>query len=103
MHLRPYEFERFRSMLEQSVGLYFADDKQRVLESKLTAVGQMLGVADGLTLLERIRRSPGDRQLLLNALTVGESYFFRNRPHFDLLRERILPGLGSSARGRGLR
>ena len=30
---------------------------------------------------------------LIRSMTVGETYFFRNKPHFDLLRERVLPAL----------
>jgi chemotaxis protein methyltransferase CheR len=103
MRLSPYEFERFRSALEEGAGLHFADDKQRLLESKLAAFGRTLGVTSGLALLERVRHSPEELQALVNALTVGESYFFRNRPHFHVLRERILPDLARSGSTRGLR
>ena len=30
---------------------------------------------------------------LIRSMTIGETYFFRNKPHFDLLRERVLPAL----------
>src|SRR6202012_5181987 len=30
---------------------------------------------------------------LVGELTIGETYFFRQREHFDLMRERILPDL----------
>src|SRR5579859_3612488 len=30
---------------------------------------------------------------LIRSVTIGETYFFRNKPHFDLLRERVLPAL----------
>ncbi len=29
----------------------------------------------------------------IRSLAIGETYFFRNKPHFDLLRERVLPAL----------
>src|SRR5579859_2391509 len=30
---------------------------------------------------------------LIRSLTIGETYFFRNKPHIDLLREQVLPAL----------
>jgi len=30
---------------------------------------------------------------LIKSLSIGETYFFRNKPHFDLLREQLLPAL----------
>lgn len=30
---------------------------------------------------------------LIRSLLIGETYFFRNKPHFDLLREQVLPAL----------
>jgi chemotaxis protein methyltransferase CheR len=30
---------------------------------------------------------------LIRSLTIGETYFFRNKPHVDLLRDQVLPGL----------
>lgn len=40
-------------------------------------------------------------QALIRALAIGETYFFRDRAHFDLLRERILPPLIQRRRDEG--
>ena len=47
-------------------------------------------------LLDRLERDPdggGEWQRLLARFTVGESYFFRDRGQFRLLREEVLPEL----------
>lgn len=50
--------------------------------------------------IRRIKDSKEALQNLVNHLTVGESYFFRNRPHFDAVRNRILPELIENAKKR---
>lgn len=46
-----------------------------------------------LTHLQQAPESDGLWQVLIRALTVGETYFLRDNNHFRLLREQILPGI----------
>jgi chemotaxis protein methyltransferase CheR len=78
-----------------TVGLQLDPDKRREIEVKLAPMLEELGPAE---LVDRILASEGTLQRAVNLLTIGESYFFRNRPHFDALRNRILPDLIESRR-----
>jgi len=89
-------YERFQSLVLERSGLYFPDAKRRALER---------GVVKGLEASSsgslddyyvRLLREPSSSHTwdqLVATLTVGETYFFRNKGHFNALRQRILPNL----------
>jgi chemotaxis protein methyltransferase CheR len=79
-------------------GLQFPAGKRRDLRSRLAPL--LAEVDDPAGLPARIRLDPALRQAVLNRLTIGESYFFRNHPHFDALRRTILPDLETRRRDR---
>ncbi|MFO8072562.1 MAG: CheR family methyltransferase [Polyangia bacterium] len=81
--------------IAETVGLQLDPAKRREIEVKLSPMLEELAPAE---LVDRILASEGTLQRAVNLLTIGESYFFRNRPHFDALRNRILPDLIESRR-----
>lgn len=86
------DLEELASYIEKKVGLVFTTEKRRELEIKL-AEHPDLKTKTSRQFLFDVRRSPEALQELVNRLTIGESYFFRNRPHFDALKENIIPDL----------
>jgi len=62
----------------------------RKLQSRLQELG-LKSCSEYLKLLQR----PGTKELdeLISQLTIGETYFFRNRPHFKALETLVLPKL----------
>lgn len=98
--------ERFRAVIEQRLGLAFADDHLTHLEAVLRA----RSAATGGSVTEYLERltSPLDGQQEIAALsadlTVGETYFFRNPDQFRALAEAALPArLAARAGERRLR
>ncbi len=85
------DLERFRGAIVRRLGLQFDDSKTaflaEVLQRRLDAVGR--GAARYLDELER-GASSGEVGALAAELTVPETYFFRNRAHFDALSEAVL-------------
>lgn len=72
-------------------GLSMRSHPARLRDGILTACAE-LSIRDETELLARVDRA--DRRAtdaLARALTIGESYFFREPAHFDLLRTRLLP------------
>ena len=96
LNLTQADYERFRDLVLERSGLYFPEAKQRSLRRGL---GEALGASSCTRLDEYYRLlqySPSNSSewdSLVSALTVGETYFFRNKGHFDALAQHILPEL----------
>jgi chemotaxis protein methyltransferase CheR len=79
--------ERLRSLF----GLSLITHPAR-LGDGLRAACKDMGIADDAELLARVDGGDRDaRTALARALTIGETYFFREPLHFDLLRDSLLP------------
>ena len=87
------EFTELRSFLAERTGLSFSAEKQKEFQDKLQDYIYETGTKDGRQLIQKVRGDTDELQKVVNDLTIGESYFFRNRPHFEALKERIIPEL----------
>lgn len=86
-------YQRFRDLLNARSGLYYPDSKRGDLTYGLNVVLRASGLGS-LAELERAVQTPGPVwELLLTHLTIGETYFFRNAPQIQALRQHILPEL----------
>ncbi|MGE0491849.1 MAG: CheR family methyltransferase [Vulcanimicrobiota bacterium] len=89
-------FERLRDVALASSGLHYyqsrPEDLARRVAKRLTAVGANSCKAY-LEQLSPYDPSQGEMARLISVLTVGETYFFRNRRHFFALEREIIPAL----------
>lgn len=71
------------------------DSKAYLLEGRLGGLAEDLGCRSFTELLSRARSDPGGsiRRRVIDAITTGETLFFRDTGPFDLLRHKILPEL----------
>lgn len=89
-------YQPLMDLITSRVGLQFNDHRIKALD---TLVEQMLGSGtvasiDALTQqLLRARQSDAIWQQVIQALTIGETYFFRNQAHMAALRMHVLPAL----------
>ncbi|HEX7587414.1 MAG TPA: CheR family methyltransferase, partial [Anaerolineae bacterium] len=94
--LSQSDYVLFRAFVQDRIGLDVTEDRRPMLARALSEEMEISGLAS----LEELHRllqissntSPvWDR--LVSALTIGETYFFRNTGHFDALAKKILPDL----------
>jgi chemotaxis protein methyltransferase CheR len=80
--------QAFREVLAAQLGLQFEASRAELLAEVLARRARAAGLPDTVY-LERLRAgaSPGERRALARELTIGETYFFRNREQFDALLE----------------
>lgn len=78
------------NLIEERTGLaanaYNPNDLREVLQN--------ISSGDPETLVRRLQNTPEtypEWQRLIHTLTIGETYFLRDKTHFDLLKEQILP------------
>jgi chemotaxis protein methyltransferase CheR len=95
------------TLIEQKAGLLLREshrqaDAQRAITSAVTD----LGLRDAEALYYQLQQHDSQHliwQTLIQSLTIGETYFFRNKAHFDSLREVILPRMIAEKRQRNQR
>ncbi len=94
--LSQIDYERFRAFLLETIGLDYPEDKRYMLGWGLSRVlqataSQNLDQLYALLQTHSLTSPVWDQ--LISALTVGETYFFRNSNHFDALAKHILVDL----------
>ncbi len=90
------DYERFRDLILARTGMLFGPRRHDALSSGVLAAAERAGcdsLGEYLRLLQGARTDSEPWDGLICALTVGETYFFRNPAHFDALRQHILPDL----------
>ncbi len=98
------DYLRFRDLVLERSGLHFPEKKKKDLEIGLfkALADSGLSSVQGLYNLNRYYKLISDKynptgqaemERLINALTIGESHFFRDEAQFNALRKHVLPEL----------
>ena len=93
--------QRLSDYLTARVGLQFAKRNWKELQQKMTAAMTDFGFDQVEEFIEGLLSlSPTQKQIeiLASHLTVGETYFFRERRAFEILEQSLLPGLIAARR-----
>lgn len=96
-------WSRVSSFIADAMGLYFSPARWGDLERGLAGAAKELGFEDVMSCADWLLSSPLTReqlQVLASHLTIGETYFFREKKTFDVLRDIVLPELIQARRGR---
>jgi chemotaxis protein methyltransferase CheR len=82
-------------LVEARAGLRFVDSRRTELEAKLRRVFAESGCESWEQYVARLTAPNGGGRVetLLEALVVGETYFFRHRSYFEMLEREVLPAL----------
>ena len=87
---------RLSDFLAQQIGLHFPKERWSDLERKIAAAAPAFGAPDAESCAQRLLSAPLTRnqiEILASHLTVGETYFLREKKSFDLLEQQIFPEL----------
>lgn len=90
--------EEFSAFVAGRTGLYFPREKFADLERAVARAAPELGFADAGACISWFLAAPPDKErleILAAYLTVGETYFFRNKADFDAIENTILPSLAA--------
>jgi chemotaxis protein methyltransferase CheR len=99
-------WRRVGEFIAQRTGLNFLGEREADLQRGLAAAATEFGLADAASCAERLLSASLTRSQLhvvASHLTIGETYFFRERKAFDALAGHVLPELIRRRRGRGQR
>jgi chemotaxis protein methyltransferase CheR len=87
-------FDKWRKLIYDNCGIYFQDNKKYLLESRLLKRINYLGMNSYDDYLDYIVNSVSgnnEKKYLYEAITINETYFFRNQPQLDALIKTIIP------------
>ena len=104
MRLSGEAYCQVRALIADRLGLDFPESRLADLERGLIRASRTPSIAALEAYLARLAALPGEspewRRLAAN-LTVGETYFFRDRAVFDALEQQVLPSLIAARRSEG--
>lgn len=89
-------FENFRKYIYDSCGICFQDNKKYLLESRLMKRINYLGMNSYEEYFDFLRFNSGNKEeikYLYEAITINETFFFRNQPQLDALVANVIPGI----------
>jgi len=95
---RLRSYDALRAYLRRASGLVLDSDKLYLVESRLGPIVTRQGFSGLTDLVRAMERGsiPGLAQDVVEAMTINETFFFRDRLPFEKLRDVILPSLISA-------
>jgi chemotaxis protein methyltransferase CheR len=99
---KTQSYDALCAYLRRTSGLVLDNDKRYLVESRVAPIVRREGFSGLTDLVRAMERGhhPGLAQEVVQAMTINETYFFRDKLPFDNLREHILPELISARASR---
>lgn len=88
------EFKAFRALIHERTGIWLRDGKQVMLASRLSRRLRHHGMSDFAEYYQYVQKIPDSSEEiyeLINCVTTNKTSFFRERHHFDFLRNKVVP------------
>ena len=92
--------DQFSKFVAERIGLHFPRERWRDLERGVRSTAKEMGFQESEAFLRHVLSSPLHRnqlEVLASNLTVGETYFYREKKAFEALEKHILPELFRSS------
>ena len=99
LKLSPVTFEKFRGYIYDNCGIYFQDNKKYLLESRLLKRINFLGLNTFEDYYDFLNFNVGkeqEKRYLYEAITINETFFFRNQPQLNALVSNVIPEILAS-------
>ncbi|HTX99607.1 MAG TPA: protein-glutamate O-methyltransferase CheR [Bacteroidota bacterium] len=90
------EFRQLREFIYQQCGIFFPDNKKYLLEGRLGKRLQVMNLANFeayLQLLKYGTRRQEEMRFFFEAITINETFFFRNEPQFEAFEQTLVPSV----------
>ncbi len=98
--MTPVDFNYLRDMLKQRSGLVLAEEKQYLLESRLMPVAREQNMESLSELVAALQKPDGEslRKTVTQAMTINESFFYRDKTPFENFRNIMIPAMLATPR-----
>jgi len=92
------EFRAIAAIMQQDARIHLAESKVTLVHSRLVRRLRERGLAGFRDYVALVESDAEERAVMVAALTTNHTHFFREKHHFDHLRQHVLPGLQARAR-----
>jgi chemotaxis protein methyltransferase CheR len=96
--LKPAELQRLCAFLYRETGMLFGESKRYYIERRLADRLAATGAGDFTSYFGWLRADAEEREALINAFTVNETYFYREEHQLACLSRSLLPDLIANRR-----
>ena len=98
--MTPLDYDFLRKCLKERSGLVLSADKQYLVESRLLPVARKMGLGSLGNLVATLKDGNAGplMTMVVEAMTINETYFFRDKTPFDNFRSTVLPALLAARR-----
>ncbi|MGA2297111.1 MAG: protein-glutamate O-methyltransferase CheR [FCB group bacterium] len=92
---RNDQFFELRDIIYKNSGIYFNDNKKYLLEGRVTKrlVANYLNSVDDYIKLIKSPEGKYEKNLLIDSITINETYFFRAEQQFNSIENEIIPDI----------
>jgi chemotaxis protein methyltransferase CheR len=97
-------FRQVRDFIYADTGIYFQDTKKYLLEGRLGKRLQVLGLNNYDKYLQLLKFGPSrseEMRFFYDAITINETFFFRNESQFEALENTLIPEIVKTKRAQG--
>ncbi len=104
LQLTAETFEKWRQYIYDSCGIFFQDNKKYLLESRLLKRINHLKLSSFEEYLDFVKfnvNRNSEKKYLYDAITINETFFFRNQPQLDALAMKVVPEIIAQKRKLG--
>ncbi len=94
LSLSDSAFSTLRQFIYENCGIYFQDNKKYLLESRILKRINFLGLnsfEDYIGYIKYNMNNGAEKKYLYEAITINETFFFRNQPQLDSLVSTVIP------------
>lgn len=92
------EFRAIAAIMQQDARIHLAESKVTLVHSRLVRRLRERGLAGFRDYVALVESDAEERAMMVAALTTNHTHFFREKHHFDHLRQHVLSGLQARAR-----
>lgn len=96
------EFDRLRALVYDWTGMTFSENKRYFFERRISERLRQTGASNVAAYLSWVPTSVGEREQLINSVTINETYFYREEHQLAALSKEILPTLVRTRQPGGL-
>ncbi|TZG29623.1 CheR family methyltransferase [Sphingomonas montanisoli] len=90
--------EQITALLYRTTGMIFGEKKRYYIERRVAERMKKTAITEIARYLMLLDRDPYERQLLVNAVTINETYFYREEHQLAALADEILPRIVATKR-----
>ncbi|MGE0611348.1 MAG: protein-glutamate O-methyltransferase CheR [Hyphomicrobiales bacterium] len=96
--MTPQDFDYLREMLKTRSGLVLSEEKKYLVESRLLPLARENGLDSLSALVGALKSASGEllRRRATEAMTINESFFYRDKTPFENFRNIMVPALKAS-------